>query len=806
MKKYFLSFLFIATQYIPSIACAWYSEDASYYNLFNQEMVSDKSLTPFYLTYDVTFYGDAGFDGEGIEKDSTDYNIAEWKKFFNNQVSIKDLKYLVYQSKAEELTAILNKKTLQGASLKLSKSIYLSEKGLEALQYLVFAKKCEEFANATEENADDSWYYGSIRKKMTKPQFMATAKDGNTLYATTKDVDIKLRIAYQLVRLSHYGGFNDDAVRYFNTYVVPLKQKSLLYYYALEQKAGALYNQKKYAEAGANFATVFHHTMDRKIQCYASFRISNQMNFDKSIALCKTADEKAALYVLRGFNKFSNGLSEMKNIYAVAPNSAYLELMACRTLLQMEHTAFIIPNEYQPSSTFPLMDAKGKLFLQKVIVFTESLVKNSNIKRKDFWQAYLAHLYLLNADYVKAKNLSDKIQSNDAQVKAQAQRTSFCAYIGSLKTIDAVAENKIYTHYLSNKDEQETAFVYEIVAHNYKLQKEYAKAFLCHNDFSGLYTSLNIDIINSLIDFYKKENKTPFEKQLALKHDKSKNPLQELYDLKGTYYLKKDDLNTALTWYKKVDANLGFLKQHEYTYDEKGNENSIEKDGMYNGYSNIHAGIFSCAVQTYFDQTLQQSFTDKTYQSFNFIPASMNKQELVEVLIQLKTIANGNGEAAAKANFVLGNFYYNTSNWGYYRNFFYYEPDNYYLSYLYTYSTKPIVLKSAYNYNSGTGIINTNRIQKPYDYFLLAESKSGDNELKAKAVFQAAKCELDLYFEKCEDSNYGACWTYDNYKPLYSTATRPLFKKLKDKYSTTSYYNEVKTNCNYFKYYLKFRL
>jgi hypothetical protein len=60
---------------------------------------------------------------------------------------------------------------------------------------------------------------------------------------------------------------------------------------------------------------------------------------------------------LRGFNKFSNGLSEMKNIYAVAPNSAYLELMACRALLQMEHSAFQIPNQYASIKIlFPLMN------------------------------------------------------------------------------------------------------------------------------------------------------------------------------------------------------------------------------------------------------------------------------------------------------------------------------------------------------------------------------------------------------------------------------------------------------------------
>jgi hypothetical protein len=249
----------------------------------------------------------------------------------------------------------------------------------------LFAKKCEQFAVFAEDEEGAAWSYMGVRRKMTKPEFMSTAKDGNILYAATKNTDIKLRIAYQLVRLSHYGGFNDDAIRYFNTYVEPLKQKTLLYYYALEQKGGALFNQKKFAEAGCAFAEVFHNTTDRKIPCYASFRISNQMSFDKAILLCKTPNEKAALYVLRGFNNFSNGLSEMKNIYSVAPNSAYLELMACRALLQMEHTAFQIPNQYNDKSTFPLMNASGKVYLQKAILFTETLLKENKVKRTDFW-------------------------------------------------------------------------------------------------------------------------------------------------------------------------------------------------------------------------------------------------------------------------------------------------------------------------------------------------------------------------------------------------------------------------------------
>lgn len=800
MKKYIIALLLTGIFMNKIKACSWSSEDATYYNLFDQQLISDKSLLPFFLTYDMTFYTDDLYGTYDSKKDETDYNIEEWRKYFDNQVSISDLTYLVYSSSSSDLQKIITAKSLKGINDTLKQKIYLTDKGIEAINYLLFAKKCEQFAVFAEDEEGAAWSYMGVRRKMTKPEFMSTAKDGNILYAATKNTDVKLRIAYQLVRLSHYGGFNDDAIRYFNTYVEPLKQKTLLYYYALEQKGGALFNQKKFAEAGCAFAEVFHNTTDRKVPCYASFRISNQMSFDKAILLCKTPNEKAALYVLRGFNKFSNGLSEMKNIYSVAPNSAYLELMACRALLQMEHTAFQIPNQYNDKSTFPLMNASGKVYLQKAILFTETLLKENKVKRTDFWQSYLAHLYLLNGDYVKSQAMAQKIISSDTGIIAQKDRTEFCAYIGSLKTIDATAEAKIYQHFLKNKDDKQKGFVYEILGHNYILQKNLAKAFLCHNNFSGLYGTLNIAIINDLIDFVGSKNKSTFEEKLIADKITSKEPLAELHDLKGTHYFKNDDLENALIWYKKVSKNLSFLKLHDYDYDKNI---YVEKDGTFNGYSNIYAGIFSSKVQTYFDNAEENAFNDNSYKSFDFIPARMNKQELVEALIELKKTAVGKDEQAAKANFLLGNFYYNTTHWGYYRNFFYYEPGNYYLSYIYGYNTTANTIKKTYNYNEGTGLITSNNPQKAYDYFIKAESISSNNELKAKSVFQASKCELDLFFANNNDNYFG----YDgNYKLLYSTSTRPMFKRLKDNYSQTAYYKEIQSNCNYFKYYLQFRL
>lgn len=792
MKKLILTAFIFASFLMKIKACSWSSEDEAFYNLFNQELVSDKSLHPFLLTYDYAYYTSNYWNPASKSEDSIDYNILEWKKYFDNKITESDLKYLVYKSTIEELNFILSNKK-DKTNTALNNSILSTDKGIEAIKYLIFAKQCEKFA-LTQSN-ESGWSYMGAREQMTKPQFMQTAKDGNQLYAATQNNDIKLRIAYQLVRLSHYGGFNDDAVRYFNTYVEPLKNKSLLYYYALEQKAGALYNQKKYAMAAQNYLQVFNATPDRQLAVYASFAIGENL-YTNAENLLKTADEKSTLYLLRGYNNFSSGVSEMKKIYNIAPNSTKLELLAVREMNKTERKVLEQPYQGNNKTMFLKPDANTTAYLQKLILFTETLLNNKQVIRKDFWKAYQAHLYFLSGKYDKAQSIAKSIQSNETNINNQATITAFAAYTAALKTIDDVAETTINNFLTSTKDENTQRYIYEIVAHKYLLQNNFAKAFLCHNDLSGLYTSLDIKIIDDLIAFYNKTDKNNLENKLA---DKQKDALVYLYDLKGTHYLKMDDLNNAIIWFKKVPTNLAFLKQHEYDYETNTTK---EIEGEFNGYSDISARIFSNGVRSYFEDSEEKAMTDEVYKmpEFKFITSKMNKLQLVENLLKLKKIAEEKSEAGARANYLLGNYYYNTSSWGFYRNIMYYEPGNYYLSYIYKYgNTEANSLKSPYNYNGGTGVTFVNNLQKPYDYYMKVEGLSAFSELKAKAIFQASKIELDIFFAKQADTYFG----YNgNYKQLYSKTNRPLFAVLKQKYADTKYYKEIQSNCLYFKYYL----
>lgn len=801
MKKYIILFLsLILANNSHVLACSWYDPDEDYYNLFDQNLIADPSLSPFLLTYYSSYYEKPLEEGE--VREVINYNIEEWKKFFDGKIVNADLNYLVYESTIGELSKILATNSFAKAPSELMHSEFLVEKGKAALEYLVFAKKCEQWATL---NSSDDWTYS--RKKMDKPAFMATAKEGNLLYAKTENKELKLRIAYQLVRLSHYGGFNDDAIRYFTTYVEPLGIKNLIYYYALEQKGGALFNQKKYAEAAYTFVKVFDNTPDRKVSSYNSFRIWNQLQFSDALKLCITPEEKAALYAMRGYHNFSNGLKEMENIYSVAPASAKIELLAVRELNKAERALMELGVNYGDTSSFLNPKTSLHSYLIKMIKFSEEAIKENKIKRVDFWKAYLAHLYFLNNQYAKAETLSKSIISTDKALIQQAKRTEFSSYLAGLNKIGIAEEDIIFSRFLKTTSTDERSFIYEVLGHKYLVQNDLAKAFLCHNNLSSLYANHDIKICNALIDFVSKKDKNSLENKLVKDQlGDEKSGSIALNDIKGTYYLFAGDYATALELFKKVPSDYSCLNNiTRYNYNLASEETL---DG-FNGYGKISAKIFSNSVRFYFEDNEAKALTDLTFKdkAFYFITDQMNKQQLVESILQLQKLSVKKDEIGAMANYLLANYFFNITAAGYYRNIPYYEQGNYsiYSYYNNSGSDNPKPFEKLYNFN---GFANRATLSFGYEsamnLYLKAEELSQNQEFKARSVFMASKCELETYHKKNEDLPYELSYWAKPWQ-LYSDTNRPMFARLKRYYSKTKFFTEAKTNCVYFKYYLNAR-
>ncbi len=143
----------------------------------------------------------------------------------------------------------------------------MKSKDLEALGYIMYAKQVEPNVlgdwSAWEPVARD-------KDKMAKLQ-----KNGVQLYNVAKNEFIKLRYAYQVVRLAHYAGRYEEAITSYDQLVKPNTTKSILQDMSLSLKAGALSRTGQKNDAAYIFSQLFSKN--------EVMRVSNYMSFDWSV-------------------------------------------------------------------------------------------------------------------------------------------------------------------------------------------------------------------------------------------------------------------------------------------------------------------------------------------------------------------------------------------------------------------------------------------------------------------------------------------------------------------------------------------
>ncbi|WP_306353150.1 hypothetical protein [Flavobacterium sp. '19STA2R22 D10 B1'] len=756
-----------------------WDEDYYYYNLYDQLLIKDKSITPFLLTYNNGFYS------TGTENDTPDENIQAWKKFASDDpvianLSEKDWANWVYKSTIKDLV----------------KFKYDSQKAKAIVEYLRYAKTLEPYALA-----DNGWepHRG---EKASGTVYQDLIKEGMAFYKNTPFNEIKLRYGYQLVRFAHYSGENEQAVKLFDAYVKPLDNNNIIYYYALEQMGGVLTNQNKIGEASYLFSRVFDNTKDKKESAYLSIKLQNEKDWKTALKKCKSGKEKAALYAMRGYNAFNDEMAEVENIMKVDAGSPYTELLAVRYINKLERQILTVPNGYSyyqddkgaPTFLSPSQEITNQINKAQEIVV--KMIKNKGVERKDFWNVYLAHLSFLKRDTNKVNAILDEVKTNDEALLKQISRTRFNAYLASLTELGAKEEQKI-KEYLGQKSADKD-YIYEVVAHVYKMRGQDAKAFMVHNTIPALFDNPNLKIIDDLIKSY--EGNIPFVfLSEGYVEEPVKNILASLYDLKGTYYWRNNDLQNALVWFNKV-PNEYQMATYDYNWETKKRTKRKFGKTEFNGYSNIPKLIFSNRIKMSFEAAQGKVMTDVVVnlKGFSFIPKMMNKKTLVTALIKLEAMSKENSELGAQANYLLGNYYQNISGAGYYRNIPFYKESNWYNSNLYSTGQEVKVddLSAMYNYKSiGYTVMVNNDLKKILEYYKLAIANSKDKEFKAKAVFMAASVERDIYFG--QDYN-----TWYDLKKDANARVYDYFSTLKVSYKTTKFYKEALSKCKYFEYYV----
>lgn len=714
-----------------------------------------------YEAYGSWFF--SSFENDFAFFDANKYkgNIEDWSKYLN--ISYEDAEYLVLKVKKNEIEAAING-YLSDPNLKFMTPDFL-KKNRRALQYLVCAKTIEPYATR-DYNPYWEWsYYWEDEGPAISELGEEFVNELIQACETETDKELKLRYGYQLVRYAHYLHQYGDAVNYFDKYVEPLKIKNEVYYYALSQKAGAEYNLRKYTQAVKNFVKVYVNSDDLKESAYRSiFNYCDGYFIPTSLAqMCETQEQKFDIYLLLAYNNFSDPLQLAKKITDINPDAPQARKIIAKQISQLE-------SYYQDqvwSQVLSIEQDNGFRLTGNDKIYNATIEYLSQMpsqaKDADFWNMCLGYVYFLNSDYDKAKLALDKVSAKTKSENPDIKNVYLYIDICQLKTITKETETEFFNTHKEILDMYPVAtYLRKVLANRYYVAEDYAKAFLMMNSVFNVAEYFPTSFVDDLIALEQKKDKTPLEQWLTQ------------YDDGAVVHLQQSAFKGAI-----AAADIEKAKEIKKKYEL----NDTEPVEMF--YHNI-MNVYGTGYGLYDDYVAD-------------VVGNAKKVSLTATLEKLMQLAHGNDAAAAKANYVLGNFYYNLSHVGICRHYLknISSPDYHSWEYEKYSNTGELEVykfdKDAKKQEEYFPIVRgtfTNTINVAERYFKQADMIDIGEEFAAHVAFGLVKC------DQARNQEY-SYWG----DAMYAS---PLFARLANDYTSTKYAEEVRSNCVYYYYYDSF--
>ncbi len=832
MKKIIIGACFLLGMTKMSQACGWHDPDYEYFNIFTQELIHNPYYEPFLLSYSSTYYG-YDYDDKSTVK-VLDENIESWQSYFNNTLSYDETLALVNVIQLRHLQNLGKGQLSHQLFQKLGKDFY--NRYQEGLDYLTKAKELEPFMRIKYTANPNNYYWtdSAKEKNATDLNYTKTIQSLTTAYNNAKDKDIKMRYAYQLVRFNHYTGNYKTALKSFTNYVEPLGLKNHMYYYALDQKAGAERGLQLYDQANWDFFQVFKNTKNRKITAYNSMFLAKEKDFNSLLKQAKTPEDKNMVYFLLAYNGYSNPVPILQKMLSNNADSDILKVLTARGINQLERNYLTTSpycydtscdkyrNQRIPFYFQSQYDEHSTNFINEFDAFITTAKKQN--PNDTFWPLADSYVKFLNGNYTESQKILSNIKTTDKDYLAQIEKFKMLNDIVSQPKITADFENQMMQKYAKVFEEKEEPnnwnygtgtidFLLDVLANRYFIEKQNAKSFLMSNSISDLQYNPNSELVKEVEAFYKKTNKTAFEKFLMKKMESITDPESFFNVIYGDRAMRLGQFSQAKSYYEKAKNYRG-IPRMETNYDDNGKsqKNLISYDkNIYNGYNNISSLIFGHNVWESYESDPEKSMKAEAF-SFPFIKPKMSKLELADVMIKLDQMAKGKSEEAKQANQLIGNLLYNTSILGYYREVFVMDVDN-------AYGPKfdfrdQDNLPFYYNFKNftSTSYIEPDNFDLSINYYKKAFQFSNNKEDQAQLLFQMASAEQGKYYQW--ESSKANTLNWDD--PDYDTKSkkrenllnqtknqnyRKYFAQLKKDYAQTKTYKNLQTSCLYFGYY-----
>jgi hypothetical protein len=781
------------------IGCADGDDPYDYFvSFFHKDAAGKTGYEPFYYTNYLFLYG----SDELVN--TAEITSAEWSAWSKKSFTAKEAYDFVCRYPRHEI-ASLYYNIEKNQPLKISDSVknngmtkwFQQQKDLEALGYILYAKQVEPFTIGSW----DDWQ--AINRDSTR--MAGLLRNGQQLHAAAKNDFIKLRYAYQVLKLAKYSGRNTDCIRLYDELVVPNKAASVLQDLSLALKAGAQHAIGEDMPAAFTFSQLFAKSKLKRVSNYLSFSFCVDRYDDaarkRALQLCKTNTDKANMMGLFALGSNKPELNTLQQMMQLDAEAAVIPVLLVREIHKLEEFLFtpslafakgekltyINYNEIRPNSA---EYTKWQQECKKFVAFCRNNAGNK--KDKGLYLLSGSHAAMISGDAATARTLLDqsKAASLSPLQKDQWAMTNLLLSINSRKSIDANFEKELLPslEWLEKKAGGDPEFgkfgrrlFADILAPKYRTTKNTAsyKGLLCRavadnfnekyvKDSYGYYARARSELqsqttaaeVQQLIKLMESKQPSGFDKFLI---SNASFDINDVNDVAGTTLLRHYNFTEAEKWFKKVPA-------------------SYYREEPYKTY--LAANPFADLLLDTHAPTKQDTVL---YTKLSFT------QKMIRLTNSLATTTDR--EKKALIHYELAKGYYHMSYWG-----------NSWLLVQYGWQSGELSAEDRFDKSAD---VNPDYydVKKAKSHYLDALASTLNKNFQAKCIFMAAKCDQKVGL--LGQLPYTSGRSEEAQKKEYMDwliafdKRNSFFTQLRKNFNTTPFYKEAYNTCSYLKDFVK---
>ncbi len=737
----------------PISACGYHPfEGDNYYCILSPTYVPDVSYYPLLMNRErAEFY----MDEETYDFRKYLGNIALWKELLNNWTE-QDIYHAIYKSDVSKVKRTEN----------VDPSI---------IQYIKFAQECEQSLKYRKQK---SWDYKKILNEY-EIDHSALIEEIKWQVSKAKNTQLKQRYQYQLIRILRYSKQFQLAIDYFIENIEDQSPRNEIYYYTLDQVAGCYYKIQDFDRASYYFIKTLNHSKDRKKSALKSFEFCARKNAVATSYIKTEEDKKDMLFVKSLVNK-ALLMQNIEQFIALDAADPRVEVLFMKQINALEEDKL---GKFSSESSADRAKLHQKT-TQRCIRLAQKQANNKNVQNKNYWIVSESYLHFLNGEIAKAQQTLKGANKTDSTV----DNLAFLYEVFEWKNISVQDEERIAQviekyppyHYPPTTAKYDYRdLLMQQIAHLYYKNGQLGKAFLLQNKLSEVKGIFSLELLQSLQALYNQPSPSRVDSLIIANSTEGLVASDFLHMQMGNYYLYHAQPEQALSYYENCQTDCD--------------------------HTLIPKAVFSNNIKECFACGISEVMTDEVYQDkvFGFIKEEFGRKELAEYVLKLESLRSNEKQWVAKlANYLLGNFYYNISNTGYFRGSITELPrgNHFYFNTTTLDGEKIIANRKGFNLASidkqNKQYYGLSPVAQNYYEQVLALSK--DEELNARCIYLIAKCELNSFYNKGDSDIYTMPTARGRSINLPKSKS---FELLKQNYADTRFYDMIIRECSYFEYY-----